>query len=288
MPYGVRARWRGAVSVDCFLRCVDGLSLAPGCRVAGIAGSERSCRAVSVSVSYSLIPFLLMMKYLLLLLFCPLLAWAQQADKRQRVRLETDRGNITIALYDETPGHRDNFLRLVREGFYDSLLFHRVIEDFMIQTGDPDSRKAQPGAKLGDGGPGYDLPAEICLPKLFHRRGAVAAARESDDVNPERRSSGSQFYIVWGRMGTPKTVGRARQQVEKATGGRYTITDEMEETYCLYGGTPHLDGAYTFIGEVVEGLDDVVYAIQMETTDDNDRPFADVRILRAVVLEPQP
>lgn len=158
----------------------------------------------------------------------------------------------------------------------------------MIQTGDPDSRKAQPGAKLGDGGPGYDLPAEICLPKLFHRRGAVAAARESDDVNPERRSSGSQFYIVWGRMGTPKTVGRARQQVEKATGGRYTITDEMEETYCLYGGTPHLDGAYTVFGEVVEGLDDVVYAIQMETTDDNDRPFADVRILRAVVLEPQP
>ena len=194
-------------------------------------------------------------------------------------------GNITIALFDETPLHRDNFIKLAREGAYDSLLFHRVIEDFMIQAGDPDSRHARPGQYLGEGGPGYDLPAEICYPKLRHVRGAVAAAREADDVNPERKSSGSQFYIVWGKMQTGRTLGRARFQVEEATGGKQTITPEVEEDYYLHGGTPHLDGAYTVFGEVVEGLDDVVYSIQMAVTDDNDRPFDDIRILKAVVLD---
>lgn len=116
-----------------------------------------------------------------------------------RVLLETTYGEIELALYNETPQHRDNFVKLVKEGAYDGVLFHRVINNFMIQTGDPDSKNATPDALLGSGGPGYDLPAEIVYPKLFHKRGALAAAREGDETNPERKSSGSQFYIVTGR-----------------------------------------------------------------------------------------
>lgn len=120
-------------------------------------------------------------------------------DNTTRVLLETTYGEIELALYNETPQHRDNFVKLVNEGAYDGVLFHRVINNFMIQTGDPDSKNATPDALLGSGGPGYDLPAEIVYPKLFHKRGALAAAREGDETNPERKSSGSQFYIVTGR-----------------------------------------------------------------------------------------
>ena len=116
-----------------------------------------------------------------------------------RVLLETSLGNIEIALYNETPQHRDNFIKLVNDGTYNGVLFHRVIKDFMIQTGDPDSKNASQDAMLGSGGPGYDRPAEIVYPKYFHKRGALAAARQGDEVNPERRSSGSQFYIVTGK-----------------------------------------------------------------------------------------
>lgn len=116
-----------------------------------------------------------------------------------RVLLETTYGDIELALYNETPTHRDNFIKLIKEGAYDGVLFHRVIKDFMIQTGDPDSKNATADALLGSGGPDYDLPAEIVYPKRFHKRGALAAAREGDETNPERKSSGSQFYIVTGR-----------------------------------------------------------------------------------------
>lgn len=115
------------------------------------------------------------------------------------ITLKTTEGNIVVRLYDETPIHRDNFIKLCREGYYNGTLFHRVIKDFMIQGGDPDSRDAKPGQMLGMGDPGYTLEAEI-LPDLFHKRGALAAARQGDEVNPERRSSGSQFYIVWGQI----------------------------------------------------------------------------------------
>ena len=115
------------------------------------------------------------------------------------VLLETTYGNIELALYNETPQHRDNFIKLVKNGTYDGVLFHRVIKDFMIQTGDPDSKTATADALLGSGGPGYDIPAEIVYPKCFHKRGALAAARQGDESNPERKSSGSQFYIVTGR-----------------------------------------------------------------------------------------
>ena len=200
------------------------------------------------------------MRYLMSILLClatllPLKAQnaavtAQNADQtaRAEVLLETTEGNIRIALYNETPRHRDNFLKLVESHFYDSLLFHRVIPSFMIQTGDPDSRHAEPGAMLGEGDLPYKLEPEI-VPALRHRYGSVAAAREGDDVNPDHLSSACQFYIV-----TRKS------------------------------GTPHLDGAYTVFGEVTEGMD-VANRIQRHIRDDEDRPVHDVRILRATVVQ---
>ena len=116
-----------------------------------------------------------------------------------KVRIKTPEGDILVRLYDDTPRHRDNFLKLAREGYYDGTLFHRVIKDFMIQGGDPDSRNAPAGKMLGTGGPDYTLPAEIAYPQRYHKRGALSAARLGDEVNPERESSGSQFYIVWGK-----------------------------------------------------------------------------------------
>ena len=122
------------------------------------------------------------------------------------VNIETSMGNISVRLFDDTPAHRDNFLKLVNDGYYDGTLFHRVIKDFMIQGGDPDSRTAAPGQMLGTGGPSYTLPAEIVYPAHFHKRGMLAAARQGDQVNPERRSSGSQFYIVTGQVYNDSTL----------------------------------------------------------------------------------
>ena len=197
--------------------------------------------------------------------------------KDARIVLETTLGNIELKLYDETPLHRDNFISLVKEHAYDSLLFHRVIPGFMIQGGDPDSKNAEPGTMLGEGDRPYTIPAEFRLDKgIFHRRGVLAAAREGDDVNPEQRSSAMQFYIVWGRVFDDETLDRLQERL----GGKVTLTPEMREAYKTVGGTPHLDGQYTVFGEVVSGLD-VVDAIQNVPTDDNDRPLDDVRIIRA-------
>ena len=121
-------------------------------------------------------------------------------NKMTKVKLETTLGDIVVELYNETPQHRDNFIKLVKEGYYDGVLFHRVIKDFMIQTGDGNSKNAGPETTLGDGDPGYTIEAEFVYPQYFHKRGALAAARTGDQVNPERRSSGSQFYIVTGKI----------------------------------------------------------------------------------------
>jgi len=203
------------------------------------------------------------------------------------VVLHTTAGDIRLLLDGRTPRHRDNFLKLTREGFFDSVLFHRVIADFMIQAGDPDSRHAGPGDLLGEADAGYDLEAEIVYPALAHTRGALAAARESDEANPQRRSSSSQFYIVWGRTMTAEELDRTQQRIAAATGGRVTIPDSLRRLYETVGGTPHLDGQYTVFGRVVEGLE-TVEAIQGVATDAMSRPSEDVRILRAeVVREPR-
>lgn len=210
---------------------------------------------------------------------------AQTPDTiRHEVLLETTMGNIRIALYNETPKHRDNFIKLVKEGFYDGLLFHRVIDRFMIQAGDSASRHAAPGQLLGDSPESYKVPAEIKFPALFHKRGAVAAARESDSVNPERASSASQFYIVYGRRFNDSMLDEAQLKLDRSTGGKVKLTPEVRETYKRIGGTPNLDGLYTVFGEVIEGID-TVKDIEWVETDKNDRPVEDVRIIRATVVK---
>ena len=132
-----------------------------------------------------------------------------------KVQLHTSEGDITLMLYADTPKHRDNFVKLVNEGYYDGVLFHRVINDFMIQTGDPDSKEAPAGKQLGSGGPGYEIDAEFVYPKHFHKRGALSAARTGDQVNPERKSSGSQFYIVTGKKYTETELKQMQQQMQQ-------------------------------------------------------------------------
>ncbi len=205
---------------------------------------------------------------------------AKKKEKRSVVMIETSEGNIRVALSDDTPLHRDNFLRLVSEGFYDSTLFHRVIPDFMIQGGDPTSRNAKPGELLGDGKVGYAIPPEFCLPYLYHWRGALAAAREPDELNPGQESSGSQFYIVYGKKQSPADIRKVRAMLKEKG---IELTSQMADDYMTNGGTPHLDGQYTVFGEVIEGME-TVKAIMMKNTDDNDRPLEDV-LVRSMVVE---
>ncbi len=207
-----------------------------------------------------------------------------QDSLRHEVLLETQMGDIRISLYNETPKHRDNFIKLVKSGFFDGLLFHRVISGFMIQAGDSASRNARPGQVLGDSPEAYTVPAEIRYPQFFHKRGVVGAAREPDTENPERQSSMSQFYIVYGRRFTESQFDELEDKLSASDKNSVCIPEEVRDAYLKYGGTPHLDGQYTVFGEVVEGLD-VVRNIQWVETDSNDRPIEDVRIIRAFVLK---
>lgn len=209
---------------------------------------------------------------------------AQTSEPRHEILLETDSGNVRIALYNETPQHRDNILRLVEAHAYDGVLFHRVISNFMVQTGDLGSIGAPQGKLLGDTPEEYSVPVEIRFPQLFHKRGAVAAAREGDDVNPERRSSATQFYIVWGRQWDDASLDKLQQRIDQMTQGTVKLTPEIREVYKTLGGTPHLDGSYTVFGEVVEGLE-VVERIEKAATDDHDRPLKDIRVVRATVVK---
>lgn len=152
--------------------------------------------------------------FLSLVVIAFLAVGCQKSYDKNTVVLETTKGDIVLKLYDETPQHRDNFIKLAKEGYLDSLLFHRVINEFMIQGGDPDSKNAEPGVQLGNGGPGYTIPAEIDFPKLFHKKGALAAARTGDNVNPERRSSGSQFYIVQGKTFTDENLAKIEERIK--------------------------------------------------------------------------
>lgn len=191
------------------------------------------------------------------------------------VLIETDLGNITVKLYNETPRHRDNFLKLVNDGFYDDLLFHRVIKNFMIQGGDPKSKDAQPGQMLGDGGLPYTVPAEF-VPTLFHKKGALAAARQGDNVNPNKESSSCQFYIVQGNVWQLNQLKMMEYQMQKH------FSQAQIDAYTTIGGTPHLDGDYTVFGEVVEGLD-VVDKIAAVQCGQFDRPVKDVKMKMSVI-----
>jgi len=184
------------------------------------------------------------------------------------VEIQTEYGNMLVKLYDATPQHQDNFIKLVEENFYDSLLFHRVIQNFMIQGGDPKSKNASPGLALGSGGPGYTVPAEF-VDSLVHVKGALSAARTGDAVNPEKRSSGSQFYIVDGQELTENMLAK----IEAQKNIRYT--PDQREAYLANGGTPFLDREYTVFGQVIDGLE-VIDKITEVATDGRDRPREDV------------
>ena len=191
------------------------------------------------------------------------------------VEITTPYGRMLVELSDKTPQHRDNFLKLVREGFYEDLLFHRVIDGFMLQGGDPNSRGADANARLGSGGPGYTVPAEF-TPELAHVKGALAAARQGDGVNPQKASSGSQFYIVSG-----KPVGEADlERMASVRGLNYT--PETKAAYLENGGTPFLDGDYTVFGQVVEGMD-VIDKIAAAKTRPGDRPAEDITMRMEVI-----
>ena len=203
--------------------------------------------------------------YLLFLIGTSLLSCQK---KQPEVVISTSFGDIRVRLFDTTPRHRDNFLQLVRTGFYDSLLFHRVIRDYIIQGGDPGSKHAPPGVLLGEGDPGYDIPAEIGAP---HLRGAVSAARLPDARNPYRRSSGSQFFIVLGEPQTDAILDKCEKHMEMK------YSPELREQYKKTGGIPQLDAEYTVFGAVISGLE-VLDKIAAVPRDNNDRPLEDIRM----------
>ena len=206
----------------------------------------------------------------------------RKKDRKRDVELVTNYGNIIIRLSDSTPLHRDNFLRLVKTNYYDGVLFHRVIHNFMIQSGDPESKNARPSQPLGNGGPEYTIPAEFRA-TLFHKKGVLAAAREGDDVNPQKASSGSQFYIVQGKKFTDGALDTL--EITRIKGRKITL--DQIEVYKTIGGTPHLDQNYTVFGEVISGLGavDNIASVATSVGEDRDRPLEDVRIIKAKLVK---
>ena len=203
-------------------------------------------------------------------------------DLKKDVEIVTSMGTMVVRLSDSTPLHRDNFLKLVKQHYYDSILFHRVINHFMIQAGDPNSKKAEPGDQLGNGGPGYTIPAEF-RPSIFHKKGVIAAARTGDDVNPQKASSGSQFYIVQGKVFTE--AGLDSVETFRLKGRK--LPAEHRAVYKVLGGTPHLDQGYTVFGELVKGLEvlDSIAAVPTSGRQGGDRPLKDVRIIKMSLVK---
>lgn len=209
-----------------------------------------------------------------MLSLCPL--HAQETETL--VLIDTDMGKIKVKLFNDTPLHRDNFIKNVKEHRYDGLLFHRVIKQFMIQGGDINSKDAPLDAHLGDGDLDYTIPAEFVYPKYFHKRGMLCAARTPDEENPEKASSATQFYIVTGKFFT-------EMELDKMTKEKgIEFTPEQKEAYMLEGGTPHLDGNYTVFGEVIQGMK-VVDKIQFVETNADDRPTKNIKIKSMKLIE---
>jgi cyclophilin family peptidyl-prolyl cis-trans isomerase len=203
-------------------------------------------------------------------------------DLKKDVEMITDKGTVIIRLSDLTPLHRNNFLHLVKQHYYDSILFHRVINHFMVQAGDPVSKRAKPSVQLGDGGPSYTIPAEFNA-VLFHKKGVIAAAREGDDVNPKKASSGSQFYIVQGKVFTD--AGLDSVETFRLKGRK--LPAAHRDVYKTLGGTPHLDGNYTVFGEVITGLNiiDSIAVVPTSGKQGGDRPLQDVKIIKARLIK---
>lgn len=206
----------------------------------------------------------------------------KKKDRKRDILMQTTMGDMIIRLSDSTPIHRDNFLKLVKVGFYDSLLFHRVMNAFMIQGGDPNSKAAAPGMPLGNGGPNYTLPSEF-RETLFHKKGVIAAARQPDNVNPEKASSGSQFYIAQGKIYTDAELDM--MEIQRLQGKK--IPELYRATYKTIGGIPHLDQNYTVYGEVIKGLEviDKIAAVEVSKGRDLNRPITDVMIIKTKLIK---
>jgi peptidyl-prolyl cis-trans isomerase B (cyclophilin B) len=222
------------------------------------------------------------------LLAATLLGSAAQAQaekppkKDSLVVIHTPYGDMTVLLYRQTPRHRANFLKLAGEGFYDSTKFHRVIKEFMIQGGDPSSKDTTARRTWGNGGPGYTLPAEI-VPTLYHRRGVLAAARQSDAINPERESSGSQFYIVQGKPLTEAEVEGVNVRMKRMFPD-YNMPADMREAYQTVGGSPWLDRQYTIFGEVIDGMDIIDQVAAQPVSYAGSLPETDIPITMEVLV----
>lgn len=242
-------------------------------------------------------------------------------DNNRYVKISTDVGDIVIKLYNETPKHTENFIKLTEENFFDGLIFHRVIKDFVVQGGDPETKNAEPGKLYGEKDAGYLIDAEI-VDTIYHKRGVIAMAREGDDVNPEKKSSSSQFYLVVGKVFTeeelnkledklnkklrektekklydsllgsqsnlnPKFLNQVTQKVSILADSIMNVkhikfNENQRKIYTTVGGIPHLDGNYTVFGEIVEGYD-VVEKISQVQTDSNDRPLKDIKFKVRIV-----
>lgn len=214
-----------------------------------------------------------------LLLLITVTAFAK-APKNQYVRIKTSYGQCIIRLYNQTPQHRDNFIKLAKQGYFNGTLFHRVIQNFMIQGGDPDSKNAKPGIELGNGGPKYTIPAEF-KDSIFHKRGVLAAAR---DDNPAKASNASQFYIVEGKRYTDADLDKTEKLPRFPAG--YKIPEFKRAMYRTVGGTPSLDTNYTAFGEVVSGID-MVDQVAAVPKDSRDRPTVDVPMTVEVLSKRQ-
>lgn len=203
-------------------------------------------------------------------------------DRKKDILMKTTMGDMVIRLSDSTPLHRDNFLKLVKVHFYDSLLFHRVIQNFMIQGGDPNSKTAEAGQGLGNGGLNYTVPAEF-RSSLFHKKGMLAAARTGDNINPTKASSSCQFYIVQGKVFTD--AGLDSLETFRLNGKKLPAV--QREAYKTIGGTPHLDQNYTVYGEVIKGLEvvDKIAAVPTSKGSDLHRPLENVRILETKLVK---
>jgi len=197
-------------------------------------------------------------------------------SKRTVIEIKTVYGDIYIELYSKTRRHKSNFIRLAESGFFDETLFHRVIKDFMIQGGDPYSRIPEKKDSIGEGGPGYEIDAEF-FSEYFHKRGVIAAARNSDDVNPKRKSAGSQFYIVQGRKFTDAELDKFEQRISTNVKRAFKFSEEVRKVYKETGGTPWLDMQYTVFGEVIKGMD-VVDKIAYAKTGMRDLPLQAIKM----------
>ncbi len=218
-----------------------------------------------------------MNNFLYILIFLFVLASCK--DKPTYVQMETTMGDIVFKLYDETPEHKANFVQLVEDGFYDSLLFHRVIDDFMVQGGDNKSKNAPKGSLLGMGSLEYFVPAEFS-DSLFHKKGALAAARGD---HPEKASSPNQFYIVDGKKWSERELSNFEKRISRENDKTFKFSPIQIETYKTIGGSPFLDQNYTVFGEVVAGMN-VVEAMAEVSTDRNNRPEEDIMIISAEVI----